>query len=264
MPKHVSLDVQGQVGVVTIDRPPVNALDTPTYGAIMETFRMIDDDANIRVAILRAEGSKAFIAGKDLKSSDSGSDEDTVDRRFRAVRESSWAVYDCRVPVIAAVNGPALGAGLGFASVCDVLVAAEEASFGLPEINVGTLGGAKYLSRLVPQMLVRYLHLTGERISARELQALGAVVRVVPGDSLMSTAMEIAEQIAAKSPAAVQLAKKSLNAIEYMDLKRGYETEQGFSRQLLGHPEAREAVAAFQEKRAPVFSPSGASSPGSN
>jgi enoyl-CoA hydratase len=251
--EHVRLSKEGHVGVVTLDRPPVNAIEEATYRQIADVFGDIDRDKGIRVAVFRAAGTKAFIAGKDLKSTDDVSSPDAINDRFKDVRACLWAIYDCRVPVIAAINGPALGAGLGIAAVCDILVAAESATFGLPEINVGALGGAKMFSRLLPHMLVRYLHLTGEPISATELKALGAVIQLVKAEELLPVAMDIANRIADKSPVAVQLAKRSLNTTEYLDLKLGYSTEQEFSRQLLGHPDSREAMLAFREKRAPVF-----------
>lgn len=248
----VGLEVRDHVGIVTVDRPPVNAADSQLYGEIAETFGALNHRDDVRVAILRAEGKKAFMAGNDLNEF-ATMDPDNAGERMRLVRESFWSVYDCRVPVIGAINGPALGSGLCYAAVCDALVAAEEATFGLPEINVGVMGGAKHLSRLVPQMVVRYMHYTGDTLTAKEMKEYGAVLEVVPRERLLQTALELAGRIAKKSPIAVRFAKRALNGIEHMDLKDGYEFEQGLTGELSGYEDSKEAAQAFFDKREPVF-----------
>lgn len=249
---YVSVAVHDHIGTVTINRPPVNAIDLQTYQEIAHAFKVIDEDEDIRVAVFRAEGQKAFIAGNDLNEFATMGPENAPER-MATVRESFWAVYDCRVPVIGAINGPALGAGLGYAAVCDVLLAAEDATFALPEIDVGVMGGAKHLSRLVPQMVVRYMHYTGDALSARQMQSYGAVLKVVPQEQLMEAAFELAQRIASKSPIAIRMAEKALNRIEYMDLKEGYKLEQGLTEELSGSEDSKEAVRAFFEKRKPIF-----------
>jgi enoyl-CoA hydratase len=248
----VGLEVRDHVGIVTVDRPPVNAVNLQLYEEITDTFGTVNDRDDVRVAILRAEGEKAFMAGNDLNEF-ATMDPNNAKERMRKVRESFWSVYDCRVPVIGAINGPALGSGLAYAAVCDALVAAEEAAFGLPEINVGVMGGAKHLSRLVPQMVVRYMHYTGETLTAKALKEYGAVIEVVPQERLLPSTLELAERIAKKSPIAIRFAKKSLNKIEYMDLKEGYELEQGLTGELSGYEDSKEAVRAFFKEREPVF-----------
>ncbi|GEN36456.1 enoyl-CoA hydratase-related protein [Aneurinibacillus danicus] len=249
----VTLEVkENHIGVVTVNRPPVNAINAQAYQEIADTFYSINERDDIRVVVFRAEGEKAFIAGNDLNEFLTMSPENAGER-MRKVRESFWSVYDCRVPVIGAINGHAPGTGLAYAAVCDILVASENATFSLPEINVGVMGGAKHLSRLVPQMLVRYMHYTGEPMTAREMKEYGAVLQVVPKDQLVEAALEVARKIAKKSPIAIKMAKKSLNTIEYMDLKEGYKFEQGLSGELSGYEDSKEAVRAFFEKREPIF-----------
>ncbi len=248
----VGLEVRDYVGIVTVDRPPVNAVNLQLYEEITETFGALNDRDDVRVAVLRAEGEKAFMAGNDLNEF-ATMDPDNAGERMRKVRESFWSVYDCRVPVIGVINGPALGSGLAYAAVCDALIAAEEATFGLPEIDVGVMGGAKHLSRLVPQMVVRYMHYTGDTLTAREMKGYGAILEVVLQERLLQTALELAERIAKKSPIAIRFAKKSLNKIEYMDLKEGYEFEQGLTGELSSYEDSKEAVRAFFEEREPVF-----------
>lgn len=248
----VTLEVQDHVGIVTVDRPPVNAVNLQLYEEIANTFRAIDGRDDIHVAVLRAEGERAFMAGHDVNEF-ATMNPDNAGERMLKVRESFWSVYDCKVPVIGAINGPALGTGLAYAAVCDALIASEDATFGLPEIDVGVLGGAKHLSRLVPQMVARYMHYTGETITAQEMKEYGGVIEVVPKERLLEAALGLADRIAKKSPVAIRMAKKSLNTIEHMELKEGYEFEQGLSGELSGYEDSKEAVRAFFEKRDPVF-----------
>jgi enoyl-CoA hydratase len=250
--EFVKLEVKDYISVVTIDRPPVNAIDIQTYAEVKKTFEMVNERDDIRVVILRTEGRKAFIAGNDLNEFLTMNPENAGER-MKNVRESFWSVYDCKVPVIGVVQGAAPGTGLAYAAVCDLLIASENATFSLPEINVGVMGGAKHLSRLVPQMVVRYMHYTGKPLTAREMQQYGAVLKVVQQDELLDTAMEVAREIASKSPIAIKLAKKSLNTIEFMNLKEGYTFEQGLSGELSAYEDSKEAVNAFFEKREPVF-----------
>ncbi|OLS40739.1 crotonase [Bacillus sp. MRMR6] len=250
--KFVKLEVENNIGIVTIDRPPVNAIDAQTYDEVQRTFESINDRDDIRVVIFRTAGKKAFIAGNDLNEFVTMTP-DNAGERMEKVRESFWSVYDCRVPVIGVVQGAAPGTGLAYAAVCDILIASENAKFSLPEINVGVMGGARHLSRLVPQMVVRYMHYTGNAMTAREMQQYGAILKVVQQEELMETAMEVAGEIASKSPIAIKMAKKSLNTIEFMNLKEGYEFEQGLSGELSAYEDSKEAVNAFFEKREPVF-----------
>ncbi|MEK3934004.1 enoyl-CoA hydratase-related protein [Sporosarcina sp. FSL W7-1349] len=250
--KFVNLEVNDFIGIVTVNRPPVNAVNGEVYEEINKTFQSINERTDIRVVIFRAEGEKAFLAGNDLNEFLTMNPEN-ADERMLVVRESFWAVYDCQVPVIGAINGAAPGTGLAYASVCDIIIASDNAYFSLPEINVGVMGGAKHLSRLVPQMVVRYMHYTGDSLSAAEMKEYGAVLKVVPQEELLEASLEVARAIAKKSPIAIRMAKKSLNTIEYMDLKEGYKFEQSLSRDLSGYEDSKEAVNSFLEKREPVF-----------
>lgn len=248
----VTLEVKDNIGIVTVNRPPVNAVNAQLYKEIADTFRSINEMDDVRVVVFRAEGEKAFLAGNDLNEFLTMTPEN-ANERMRKVRESFWSVYDCKVPVIGAINGIAPGTGLAYASVCDIIIASENATFSLPEINVGVMGGAKHLSRLVPQMVVRYMHYTGKPMKAAEMKEYGAVLKVVPKEELLDAAMIVASEISKKSPIAIKLAKQSLNTIEYMDLKEGYTYEQSLSRELSGYEDSKEAVNAFFEKREPVF-----------
>jgi enoyl-CoA hydratase len=238
--------------VVTIDRPPVNAVTLDTFIAIKEIFSNIADDGVVRCVILTGAGSRAFIGGADVKSFLTRMPGNSL-QRSRISRAAFNSIRECVVPVIGAINGPALGAGLVIAAVCDVLVASTKACFGLPEINVGILGGAKHLSLLVSEKQLRWMALSGKNLSATELLAFGGLVRVLEPDDLMPVALEMAKELASKSPPGLRLQKECLNIIEGMDLYDGYHVEQLGSAIAVGFPESKEAAAAFLEKRTPDF-----------
>jgi enoyl-CoA hydratase len=171
----------------------------------------------------------------------------------RRARECFHAIVECRKPIIGAINGPALGAGLAIAASCDILVASENASLGLPEINVGLLGGGRHAMRLFGHSKTRRMMLTGQRIVGPELYRLGIVEACVSADALMEAATEIAKEIASKSPPAIVLAKHALNTIEEMSLRDGYRFEQNMTVEVGKTEDAAEATQAFLEKREPVF-----------
>jgi enoyl-CoA hydratase len=249
----VRVEVADHVATVTLDRPPVNAITRSTMVELRDTFRGFADAADVRVAVFTGAGEKAFMAGVDLKTFDTDDTEADPDDPGRLPREALEAVYDCAVPVIAAVNGPALGAGLAYAAVCDLILAADHATFGTTEINVGLLGASAHLNLLLGRPKVRELFLTGVPATADELYRLGAVNRVVPVADLASTAAELAASLAGKSPLALRLAKQALNETEFLPLKDAYRTEQTYTRRLLQHPDSQEARKAFAEKRDPVW-----------
>ena len=174
-------------------------------------------------------------------------------RRNRLIREAFYCILECRKPVIAAVNGAALGAGFCMMTCCDILLAAENALFGMPEIDVGLAGGFGFLHRFLPQSKVRRLLLTGERIPASELYRLGVLEACLPAEELMPAAMQLATQIAAKSPVAVRMLKESFNPVENLSLRDAYRLEQNATVQLSKSVDAQEAQRAFIEKRQARF-----------
>lgn len=252
----VRVEVADHIATVTIDRPPVNAVDPTTLSEIGIAFRSLGEDRDVRVAILTGAGTRAFVGGADLRAIDSdrttGPPGPQLDRGLIA-REAFWAIRECAVPVIGAINGPAIGAGLALAAVCDMLLAAEHATFGTTEINVGLLGASSHLSLLVGRHKARELFFTGELISAAELQQLGAIRKVVASDDLMAEARALAEILAAKSPIALRLAKDSMNRVEFLPLMEAYRTEQDYTARLLAFEDSAEARAAFLEKRDPEW-----------
>jgi enoyl-CoA hydratase len=250
--RFIELDDEGTTATLWLNRPPVNAIISEMYVEIGELFGDLAAYLPEARAVVLAGRGKHFCAGNDLSEFRSMNPENAPSR-MKQVREAFWAIYDAPIPVIAAVHGAAVGAGLGLAASCDLIVAADDAKFGLPEISVGVMGGAKHLSRLVPQGMVRLMYLTGELVDAQVLQPFGGIVKITPPAELLDTARGLARSIARHSPVALRFAKQNLNAIEYMDLKAGYEYEQGRTAELSGYADSKEAVNAYLERRAPVY-----------
>jgi enoyl-CoA hydratase len=250
--------IADHIAVVTLDAPPVNAQSRVFVEELIEVFDELNETPGVRVVVLTGAG-KCFSAGADLKARASvgqGARGDT-NRHLRRTREAGFVIMEMNVPVIAAVNGPALGAGMGLAVCSDMIVASETAVFGLPEIDVGLMGGVRHAMRIFPFGLVRRMVLTGWRVPAAELYRRGLIEACVPGEELMETAIGIARQIASKSPAAVRMAKRAINTVETMGLKDGYRFEQNLTVELTRHDDGKEAMRAFLEKRPPVFKDEG-------
>ena len=237
---------------VWLNRQPVNAVNEPMYLEIREFFGNLTTYLPRARAVVLAGRGKHFCAGNDLAEFQT-LDPANAPARMKLVREAFWAIYDAPVPIIAAVHGAAVGTGLAIAASCDLIVAAEGAKFALPEVKVGVMGGAKHLSRLAPQGVVRLMHYSGDLVDAEKLRPFGGIVDIVPVDKLLDTAQALARSIARHSPVALRFAKQSLNTIEYMDLKSGYEFEQGLTAELSGYADSKEAVNAVIERRAPVY-----------
>jgi enoyl-CoA hydratase len=246
------VETSGKVVTVTINRPPVNALTLALYGEIADIFDAIGARTDVNCAIFTGAGTRAFCAGLDLKEFLAAKPEEDPERA-KIVRRTFSAVRHCAIPVIAAVNGPALGAGCVLASVCDVRIAASTATFGLPEINVGRCGGGAHMGRYIPQGTLRKMFFTGVPISAEEAYRVNFADVVVPAERLMESARELAGTIAQKAPLGLRLGKKALNEIEFMAVEDGYAREQTYSTELMHTEDAREATRAVVEKRAPVF-----------
>jgi len=223
--------VVGPDGVVEVvmDNPPVNALPVAGWFAIAEALSGVDERA--RAVVLRAEG-RGFNAGVDIKELRAARDFSALVGVNRGCAAAFAAVYECPVPVIAAVHGFCLGGGIGLAGNADIIVASEDATFGLPEVDRGALGAATHLSRLVPQHRMRAMMYTSATATAAELHAFGSVLRVVPRDELRETALGLAREIAAKDPAVIRAAKESLNGIDPWDVRRSYRYEQGYTYEL--------------------------------
>ena len=253
----VRVEKHDHIAIVTLDRPPVNAVNNQSAAQIRDVFAALGDDRDVRVAIFTGAGEKAFCAGADLGPSDSTPRSERHPHELtdpgHVARQAMWAIIDCAVPVIGAINGYALGAGLAYAACCDMMVASENARFGTPEINVGLLGASAHLSLMMGRHKAREMFLTGEQVTAQEMYRIGAVREVTTPDKLMDTALELAQELAAKSPIAMRLAKESMNRIEHLPLREGYRTEQDYTTRLMRFDDSREARRAFREKRDPDY-----------
>ena len=235
------------IAEVVMDHPPVNALDVAAWFELADALLAAGRVPTNRVVVLRAEG-RGFCAGVDIKEIQAKGDEALVGVN-RGCAAAFAAVYDCEVPVIAAVNGFCLGGGIGLVGNADIIVAADDPPFGLPEVDRGALGAATHLARLVPQHVLRQLVYTARAIPAAELATYGSLAAVVPPTELRATALGIASVIAGKSPSILRRAKESLNGIDPVDVKRSYRYEQGFTYELHVRGVADEQRAAFVEKR---------------
>ena len=249
----VKVEVADYVAVVTIDAPPVNAVNKDLMEAMIRTFDAMNDRDDVRVVVLTGKG-KIFCAGADIKGRANKTFEPGERwAHSRLARELSYSIIECKKPVIAAINGPALGAGMGIAVSCDILLCSENASLGLPEVDVGLMGGGRHAMRVCGHSLTRRLMMTGDRISGAELYRRGIVEICVPLEELMPAAMDMAGRIAAKSPLASRTAKNSASTIENMTLRDGYRFEQNMTAELGLTNDSREAMRAFAEKRPAVF-----------
>jgi enoyl-CoA hydratase len=215
------------ISVVTVDFPPVNALPVHGWFALAEALRAAGRDSGVRCVVLAAEG-RGFNAGVDIKEIQTRGQEALIGAN-QGCAEAFAAVYECEIPVVAAVQGFCLGGGIGLVGNADAIVASEDATFGLPELDRGALGAATHLARLVPQHLMRTLYYTSRTVSAAELHAHGSVWRVVPREELRAAALELAREIAGKDGRLLRLAKAAINGIDPVDVRRSYRFEQGFT-----------------------------------
>ncbi len=240
-------DARG-IAEVVVDVPPVNALPVAGWFELADIIRRAGDDPDVRVVILAAEG-KGFNAGVDIKEMQNTEGFAALIGANKGCFAAFAAVYDCPVPLIAAVNGFCVGGGIGLAGNADIVVASDDAFFGLPEVDRGALGAATHLARLVPQHKMRAMVYTGATATAEELHTFGSVLRVVPRAELRDVAFEVAADIASKSPTVMRAAKESLNGIDLWDVKRSYRFEQGFTFELNLAGVSDELRDAFVEKR---------------
>lgn len=234
------------IAEVVMNNPPVNALDVAGWFELAEVLTALGADPATRAVILRAEG-RGFNAGVDIKEMQATDGFEALVGANRGCYAAFAAVYDCPVPVIVAVHGFCLGGGIGLVGNADIVIAASDATFGLPEVDRGALGAATHLARLVPQHKARAMVYTAATVTAHELATYGSVLKVVQPEELRDAALDIAAKIAEKSPRVIRAAKESLNGIDLWDVKRSYRYEQSFTFEmnLIGvGDEAREAFVA--------------------
>ncbi|MDN4174847.1 enoyl-CoA hydratase family protein [Nocardioides sp. SOB77] len=230
MPITSELRADG-IRVVTMAHPPVNALTVQGWFDVAAALDEASRDQATHVVVLRAEG-RGFNAGVDIKEMQGTTGFEALIGANKGCYAAFKAVYECSVPVIAAVNGFCLGGGVGLVGNADCVVASEDAYFGVPEVNQGALGAATHMARLVPQHMMRTLYFTARTIPAKDLVQFGSVLEVVPRDQLDDAAMTVAAEIAAKDTRVVRAAKEALNGIDPIDVNKSYRFEQGFTFEL--------------------------------
>jgi enoyl-CoA hydratase len=244
---------KSNIGLIQLNRP--KALNALCDGLMFELRNVLDDlekDANISCVILTG-GDKVFAAGADIK--------EMQDLQFKDVYKGSFLSHWGRIstftkPIIAAVNGYALGGGCELAMMCDIVYAGERAQFGQPEINIGTIpgsGGTQRLTHAIGKSKAMELVLTGNRLSAQEAQTAGLVSKVFPADKVVDEAIRLAEKIAANSPMIVQMAKEAVNAAYELTLAEGIHFERRIFHQTFATKDRQEGMSAFIEKRPPKF-----------
>jgi enoyl-CoA hydratase len=255
--EDILVAIEAPVAVVTLNRPNVlNALRTRLLTELSQALRDLESDDGVRAVVIIGAGEKAFAAGADiaelnaLASAGSGADQ------ARSGQALTRQIERMRKPVIMAINGFALGGGCELAMAGDIRIAAENAKFGQPEVNLGLIpgyGGTQRLTRLAGKGAAMHICLTGEMIDAQEALRIGLVTRVVPGAQLLDEAKRIATTIASKAPLAIAACKRAINNGAHLSLDDGLELEALEFGTLVDTEDIREGTGAFLEKRKPVF-----------
>lgn len=249
----IKVTIENNVALVKMDSPPVNAWSLAFTEEYIEVFDELYDTAEARCIVVTGR-EKMFSAGADIKQRGSvGAKTGDRTRHMRRMREVGNVVMESNKPVIAAVNGPALGVGMSPIVNADIILASDNAFFCMPEVDIGLMGGARHTMRLFPHSLARRMILTGYRLPAAEAYRRGIIEACLPLEELLPAAMDMARNIASKSPKAISLAKRAINTVESMPLRDGYRFEQNLTNEMVQHEDSKEAMRAFLEKRKPVF-----------
>jgi enoyl-CoA hydratase len=245
-----STSIDSGIAQLVFNKPPVNAFNSAEWSRIANEVRGLGERSDVHVIVIRAEG-KGFCAGVDIK--ELGADPNMIVPVNKGNYDTFEAIHRNPKPVIAALHGFVLGGGICIAGAADIIIASDCATFGVPEVDRGAMGGGAHLQRMFPVQKVRYMYFTGELIDAHEAHRLGAVERVVPKDALVSTVLDMAATIAEKSPVMISLAKEALNGVEDGNLEDKYRREQGFTLEAYRHQDSKEARDAFNQKRSAEF-----------
>ena len=227
---HTELRDDG-IRVITMEHPPVNALTVQGWFDVAAALDEASADMSTKVVVLRAEG-RGFNAGVDIKEMQHTSGFEALIGANKGCYAAFKAVYECAVPVVAAVNGFCVGGGVGLVGNADCIVASDDAYFGVPEVNQGALGAATHMARLVPPHMLRTLYFTARTIKAVDLVQFGSVLETVPREQLLDAALAVAGEIAQKDTRVIRAAKEALNGIDPVDVNKSYRFEQGFTFEL--------------------------------
>ena len=251
--QNITVSTEDGIAVVTLNRPDVlNALNQATMDELVSALEEFEREGSVRCIVLTGAG-RAFAAGADIKEMAGAS----APEMLAGYRFQQWErIRKVTTPLIAAVNGFALGGGCELAMLCDMIVAAETAQFGQPEINLGIMpgaGGTQRLTRAIGKSRAMEMVLTGRPISARQAEACGLVSRVVPAETVLDEAKRLAQEVAAKGAVAVRLAKEAVLKAFDTHLEGGLDYERKCFYLLFATEDRSEGIAAFLEKRRPAF-----------
>ena len=240
----ITLTVRDRIAELLFDHPPVNAFDTKGWESIPAMIEQAGRDEDVRVLLIRANG-RGFCGGVDIKEMQAHPE------RIAKLNRDNYltfkAIRDCPIPVVGALHGFIIGGGVNIAGACDSLIAAEGAFFSLPEIDRGAMGGAAFMSRMLPVQKVRTSFFTGGRVPVEDLYRHGSIEKIVPLDQLEAEARALCEIIAGKSRTALVIAKQALNLIEPWNPSDMYRIEQGFTLEMYAHEDSQKARDAFVE-----------------
>ncbi|PCN45597.1 enoyl-CoA hydratase [Brevibacillus laterosporus] len=252
----IQLEKQGQVGILTIQRPEVyNCLNLVTLERLQRLLLEVSTDTDIRVVIITGAGDKAFCSGADLKERKT-MQQSQIQQYIRTIRDVFTQVERLSVPVIAAINGIAFGGGLELALACDLRVMSETAQTGLTETSLGIIpgaGGTQRLPRLIGKGRAKELILTARRIGAKEALEIGLVNQIVPANQVLEASLSLAQQIALNAPLALAQAKWAIDYGMEVDMATGLALESNAYQILVPTKDRLEGLAAFAEKRKPVY-----------
>lgn len=252
----IDLSIDRNVATITINRPRfLNALNTEVLMELSEAVDLVDKDSSVRAAIVTGSGEKAFVAGADISEMQTMDVAESCE--FSTLGNKTFSkLENLRIPVIAAVNGYALGGGCELAMACDIRIASYKAEFGQPEVGLGLIagfGGTQRLARLVGSGIAKEILYAGEMINANRAYEIGLVNRVVDSSEVVKEARKLAQTIAAKSPYAVSLSKKAVNDGIHLELEQAIALETKLFSTLFSSYDQKEGISAFLEKRQPIF-----------
>ncbi|KAA9028511.1 enoyl-CoA hydratase/isomerase family protein [Niallia endozanthoxylica] len=248
-------EIENKVAVVTINRPPVNPLNTRVFQELSQIFDALEANEEVRTIVLTGSGQKAFVAGADINEM-AGLDVVGVNKMNSVSRNVFIKIENSNKPVIAAINGLALGGGLELALACDLRICSDRAKFAFPETGLGIIpggGGTQRLQKIVGQGLAKELIYFGDMFSAERAQELHIVNKVVSVEEVVQTAIEWAEKLAQKPPVALQMAKVAINNGSDTDLETGLILESACFATAFATDDRKEGLQAFIEKREPVY-----------
>lgn len=253
--KFLLVEVENNVATITINRPPVNPLNTQVFNELSDVFSNLDEADDVRAIVLTGSGEKAFVAGADI-SEMAGLDLVGINKMNKVSRAVFTQIENSTKPVIAAINGMALGGGLELALVCDLRISNEKAKFAFPEVGLGIIpggGGTQRLPKIVGQGIAKELLYFGDMFDAVRALELGIVNKVVPAEEVLPVAKEWAKKLAQKPPVALQMLKQAVNAGSNTDIESGLIIEAACFGNAFSTEDRKEGLNAFVEKRKPVY-----------